>query len=69
MKITKSIKLRALEKEKAEDISRILYDVWGVRDVEVNVDTSEAVVSFNEASASLHDFQQALLDSGYELEN
>ncbi len=69
MEVTKAIKLRSLDKEKADDVSRILHDVWGIRDVEVNVDTHEAIVSFNEDSASLHDFEQALLDSGYHLED
>lgn len=65
--VTRQIKIKDLKEEKAEEVNRILHDVWGVRDVEINIDTSEAVVSFNEKSASLHDFEQALKDSGYQL--
>ncbi|WEG12050.1 cation transporter [Pullulanibacillus sp. KACC 23026] len=68
MEVIRSIKVKDLQDEKADEVSRILYDVWGIRNVEVNVDTSEAVVSFNEDSASLEDFEQALMDSGYQIE-
>jgi copper chaperone CopZ len=68
MEVTKAIKLKELNETNADEVNRILHDIWGVRDVEVNVDTREAVVSFNEKSASLRDFEQALVDSGYQLE-
>jgi copper chaperone CopZ len=68
MEVIKAIKVKELSETNADEINRILHDIWGVRDVEVNVDTREAVVSFNEKSASLRDFEQALLDSGYQLE-
>jgi copper chaperone CopZ len=68
VEVTKAIKVKELSETNADEVNRILHDIWGVRDVEVNVDTREAVVSFNEKSASLRDFEQALLDSGYQLE-
>jgi copper chaperone CopZ len=68
MEVIKAIKVKELSETNADEVNRILHDIWGVRDVEVNVDTREAVVSFNEKSASLRDFEQALLDSGYQLE-
>lgn len=67
MEVTRVIKVKELNERNADEISRILHDIWGIRQVEVNVDTREAVVSFNEKSASLVDFEQALKDSGYQL--
>lgn len=67
MEVTRAIKVKELNEKNADEVSRILHDIWGIRQVEVNVDTREAVVSFNEKSASLVDFEQALKDSGYQL--
>jgi copper chaperone CopZ len=67
VEVTRAIKVKDLNEKNADEISRILHDIWGIRQVEVNVDTREAVVSFNEKSASLVDFEQALKDSGYQL--
>lgn len=67
VEVTRAIKVKELNERNADEISRILHDIWGIRQVEVNVDTREAVVSFNEKSASLVDFEQALKDRGYQL--
>jgi copper chaperone CopZ len=67
VEVTRAIKVKEINERNADEINRILHDIWGVRQVEVNVDTREAVVSFNEKSASLVDFEQALIDSGYQL--
>lgn len=53
----------------AERVSEVLHDVWGIRKVELQLDKSEASISFDENAASLQDFQQALVDSGYEVKN
>lgn len=53
--------------EDADKILHALNEVWGVRSAEVNVNSKEAVVNFDEKAASLQDFEQAIIDSGYEL--
>jgi len=50
-----------------EKINDILHDVWGVRKVQLNAENSKAVVSYDEKAASLQDFTQAIVDSGYEI--
>lgn len=68
MEVTKSIYLNSINnREEAGEISRILHDVWGIRQVEVNLDTKEAVVSYNEDAVALHDFEQALIDGGFQV--
>lgn len=68
MEITDSILIERIHNhEEADKISRILHDVWGVRKVEVNRETNEAVIVFNDASASLLDFEQALIDGGFQV--
>jgi copper chaperone len=63
---TKTISLKKLNTdEDAKRISQILHDVWGIRKVEVQLDKSEATISFDENAASIQDFQQAITDSGY----
>ncbi|WP_408007625.1 heavy-metal-associated domain-containing protein [Pseudalkalibacillus sp. A8] len=67
---TKSIAFKQMNtKTDADTISKVLHDVWGVRQVEVNLDTQEATVSYNENAASFEDFQQAVVDAGFEIEN
>jgi copper chaperone len=66
----KTISLKKLDKEiDGKKISQALHDVWGVRQVEVQVDKGEATVSYDEKAASFIDFQQAIVDIGYEVEN
>ncbi|MEK4028192.1 MULTISPECIES: heavy metal-associated domain-containing protein [Bacillaceae] len=57
-----------LTQQEAEKASQALESVWGVRRTEVNPASGEAVFSYNEEAASYTDFQQALLDSGFEIE-
>lgn len=71
MVVKKTIVLKKMNtQEDADRISSILHDVWGVRRVEVQLDKGEATISYDEDAASIHDFQQAITDSGYyEVEN
>ncbi|MBU8908679.1 heavy-metal-associated domain-containing protein [Desertibacillus haloalkaliphilus] len=55
--------------EDAEKVKQVLRDVWGIRGVDINVDKREAIVSFDAKAASFIDFQQAIADCGYQLEN
>ncbi|MGG0718460.1 heavy-metal-associated domain-containing protein [Robertmurraya massiliosenegalensis] len=65
---TGKLKLQGLSsQEDADKILRALNEVWGVRNAEVNVNHKEAVVSYDEKAASLHDFEQAIIDTGYDL--
>lgn len=55
--------------EDAERVSKVLHDVWGIRKVEVQLDKGEATISYNEDAASFQDFQQAIVDSGFEVKD
>lgn len=53
------------------DVERVetsIRDVWGIRQVQVNLSRGEAAVTFDEQAASLHDFEQAIIDAGFRLE-
>jgi copper chaperone len=49
----------------ADTVLAALNSVWGVRDAEVNLEKAEVSVTYNKNSASLHDFHQAVKDSGF----
>lgn len=49
----------------ADKVKNALEDVWGVRVVEVNENTGNAKISFDEYAASIHDFEQAITEAGY----
>ncbi|WP_442599788.1 heavy-metal-associated domain-containing protein [Neobacillus sp. D3-1R] len=51
----------------ADKVLSALNEVWGVRQAEVSLITKEAVFSYDEQAASPHDFEQAILDLGYEI--
>jgi copper chaperone CopZ len=56
--------------ENQKDLDRVLASlrgVWGVRQVDINSSSGEAVVSYDENAASLHDFKQAVIDSGFQV--
>lgn len=55
--------------EDAKRVSEVLHDIWGIRKVEVQLDKGEATISFDENAASIQDFQQAVVDSGFEVKN
>lgn len=50
-----------------QKVSRALLEVWGVRGVSVNLEKREANISYDELAANYTDFQQAILDSGFEI--
>ncbi|MGV3487320.1 MAG: heavy-metal-associated domain-containing protein [Tuberibacillus sp.] len=63
------IKVSGMSSE--EDVAKVshaLKEVWGVRDINVSLGRQEAVFTYNDQSASTHDFIQALKDQGYEAE-
>ncbi|TKC18962.1 heavy-metal-associated domain-containing protein [Robertmurraya kyonggiensis] len=54
-------------KEDADKVLQALNSVWGVRKAEVNLNSGEAIVSFDEKAATYDDFAQAVIDSGYKV--
>ncbi|KHD84326.1 heavy-metal-associated domain-containing protein [Heyndrickxia ginsengihumi] len=64
--LTHKLSIQNIQEEDEKKIREALYDVWGVRDVELNTETGEATISYNEQSGSIQDFQQAIIDLGYE---
>ncbi len=51
----------------ADKLLHAINEVWGVREAEINFSTKEALFSYDEKAASLHDFEQAVIDSGYNI--
>ncbi|UOR11754.1 heavy-metal-associated domain-containing protein [Halobacillus amylolyticus] len=49
-------------------VSHALHDVWGIRKAEVSLNLNKATLSYDEAASSLEDFEQAIMDSGFEAE-
>lgn len=56
----------SLKKEDEEKVSEALHDVWGIRDVVINSELNEVKITYNTKSGSLHDFEQAIKDIGYD---
>ncbi|RKD25072.1 hypothetical protein BEP19_04420 [Ammoniphilus oxalaticus] len=68
MKI-KKLSIQGMHEQKdVELIKGALLDVWGVRQVEINLPQAEAKVSYNDAAASAIDIEQAVIDQGYALD-
>jgi copper chaperone len=66
--ITKKIRVQGIVGlSDADKVSHALNEVWGIRKVEVSAELGEATISYDEKAASLQDFQQAILDSGFEM--
>jgi copper chaperone CopZ len=49
----------------ADTVLAALNRVWGVRQADIDLEKAEVSVTYNENSASLHDFHQAVKDSGF----
>ncbi|MCP8617272.1 heavy-metal-associated domain-containing protein [Salirhabdus salicampi] len=64
--ITHKFSVPNLKKEDEQKLGEALLDVWGVRNVKVNTQTNEVIISYDEDAGALHDFQQAIIDVGYE---
>ncbi|MEO2076357.1 MAG: heavy-metal-associated domain-containing protein [Bacillus sp. (in: firmicutes)] len=52
--------------EDANKILEAIEHVWGVTKVEINLSKSEAIFSFDERMASVQDFKQVIMESGFE---
>lgn len=65
--ITRTISISNMKEADEEKISGILHDVWGVRNIKINTDKGTATISYDENAASMVDFTQAMVDSGYEI--
>ncbi|WP_409305819.1 heavy-metal-associated domain-containing protein [Peribacillus sp. SCS-155] len=57
-----------LSLEDADKILQALHGVWGVQRAEVDLENKEARFIYDKLAASLHDFQHALLDTGYHID-
>ncbi|MCM3397952.1 heavy-metal-associated domain-containing protein [Oceanobacillus profundus] len=65
--ITHKLSIPDLKKEDERKVSDALHDVWGVRNIKINTQTNEAIISYDEDAGSLIDFEQAVKDLGYEV--
>ncbi|MBB6444471.1 heavy-metal-associated domain-containing protein [Bacillus benzoevorans] len=64
--ITRTMAIANLNKTNEEQIIQALHDVWGVRNIKLNHEKGEAMVTFDENAASFIDFEQAVKDCGFE---
>ncbi|WP_052947656.1 heavy-metal-associated domain-containing protein [Aneurinibacillus tyrosinisolvens] len=65
--VTKKVSVPDMKAQQdAERIDKVLKDVWGVRQVEINLPTKEIILMYDEKAASYEDFQQALYETGFE---
>jgi copper chaperone CopZ len=65
--VTKTITIKRMNKKDEKIVNEALHDVWGVRNVKLNPETGEAIISYDEDAASFIDFKQAILDTGFEI--
>ncbi|RFU67698.1 copper chaperone [Peribacillus saganii] len=56
-----------VSQEDANTIMNALLEVWGVSRAEVNLSKGEAMFTYDKRMASAIDFEQAILDSGYQI--
>lgn len=56
-----------VNQQDADKVLNALLEVWGIGRAEVNLTNSNAVFSYDERMASYHDFEQAIIDTGYEI--
>ncbi|MBE3568838.1 MAG: heavy-metal-associated domain-containing protein [Bacillales bacterium] len=64
--ITRMVSIPNMTKLDEDAVSRVLHDVWGVRNIKINAEKKTATISFDENAATLEDFRQAMIDSGFE---
>jgi copper chaperone CopZ len=65
---TATIRVQGMADENdKQKVSRALLEVWGVRGVNVDLEKREAAFTYDELAAKYMDFQQAILDSGFEI--
>lgn len=51
----------------ADKVNHAIHEVWGIRRAEVSLDQGEVTFSYDENAASLQDFQQAVIDCGFQI--
>jgi copper chaperone len=56
-----------VNQQDADKVLNALLDVWGIGRAEVNLSKSQAVFTYDERMGSYHDFEQAVIDTGYEI--
>ncbi len=52
----------------ADKVSQALHEIWGINKVNVSLNRGEVTFSYDELSASLNDFEEAVLELGFEIE-
>ncbi|WP_085524566.1 heavy-metal-associated domain-containing protein [Tuberibacillus sp. Marseille-P3662] len=53
----------------AEKVDAVLHDVWGIRKAEVNLETGQAGISYDENAGAVEDFKQAVHELGFEVDD
>lgn len=56
-----------VNQQDANKILEVIAHVWGITKAEVNLSKCQASFSFDEKMASVQDFEQALIESGFEI--
>jgi copper chaperone CopZ len=55
------------DQKDADKVLHALLDVWGIGRAEIDLQRNQATFTYDTRMASLHDFERALLDTGYEV--
>ncbi|MCZ8514298.1 heavy-metal-associated domain-containing protein [Paenibacillus filicis] len=64
--ITKMMIVQGLTRQSdADKVSHALREIWGVKEVEVNLNRKEVKFSYDESAASYKDCLEAVVESGY----
>ncbi len=64
--VTRTIVIQGLNnQEDADKVNHALHGVWGIHMAEISLARKEAVLTYDETAASFMDFQQAILDLGF----
>lgn len=65
---TEKIKIEGLQSpHDVQKAIKALNEVWGIRDASFSLNTGEATIQYDEKAASFHDFEQAIIDSGFDI--
>lgn len=51
--------------EDADHVSKVLHDIWGIRQVEVQLDKKSAIITYDEKAATIQDFHQGIVENGF----
>lgn len=64
--ITRMISIPNMTESDKDTVSRVLHDVWGVRNIQMNAEKKPLQSHSMKMRTTLEDFRQAMIDNGFE---